>query len=385
MVVTKFLRFWLLCLSAVLIPVYFSGLKFDFPGVVVRLADILAIIVVFLTFFLRRNVLPLLPAGYLYVLGFMTYGFIWVLLKLESFGVVVEQIQWALLLLALASVYIQSLYTPVLFKKLYIGALLLVCCYVVFFHMLQGEWYRYKALGEAKYVLSFAGVLLLVCFYIDGGSKNFIALCVLYPFIILSMERKGILAFHLVFIFYFFVYRFNLAMIFVGVILIIGMFALPLYMSSSDLSFFSFFEYSNYEMLFLDEEAALWTSNLHRQSLLYNGWDIFTSNLWFGVGPKMLTIEMLNYYYDERLALSTHNFFLDLLVEYGLFGFVLLLIPHYFFLKKILGGDKKRINIVVPIYIYSFTMMFFMSGGATPIILFYFPLFFGFVYRNKLL
>lgn len=375
----------LLVLSAMLVPMYFTDFRLPTGGVIIRLADImsLAIIGLFAVCYLQGKVELYLPKGFIFLTLFLIYCFLNALSQSGLFKALVATFQWFMILFTLAIVYSHSIAHPQRFKKIFFTTLLSICFLVVLYHFSIGHFMRYKSLGDAKYILALTGMLILAFSYYYQDKRYLLALCIIYPFILLSLERKGILAFHVVLFIYLCFSMKSLAKI--GLLTCIGAFVILMLNNPDilDYSNFHLFEYNEYEMMNLDEEQALWVSDLHRQSLLENGWDIFQSNWVFGVGPKMLTYSMIDYYYDPHLALYTHNVFLDTLIEQGVIGLLLLFSPYFIY---ICSGKVKLGREAVCFFsfcVYSSIMLFFMSGGAPSMVLFYLPLFSGFILNNK--
>ena len=375
----------LLILAATVIPLYFTDLRLSLPGVIIRLADISSIIIIGLYFILARHrrIVWCVPHGYQMVFVFIGYCLLLGFLKSNLKDTIVESVQWALLLVVVGIVYGQSIKYPKEFQSLFYKALLAICAFVVLYHFAHGKYSHYKSLGDAKYILALTGVALVGYTYFFSSKKYIFPLIILYPFILLSLERKGILVFHVVSLIY-------LMMVYPKVLkwLLIaasigGIALLLLVPNLVDFSGFSFFSYNDAEIYYLDEDAALWVSDLHRQSLLIFGWDIFQKNLFFGVGPKMLTEHMLDYFYTPNLALYTHNVFLDLIIEYGLAGVSLLVLPYFIFIFKTNFSCHKQRNCFLCLIVYSSIMLFFMSSGAPSMLLFYFPLCMGFTFNSS--
>jgi hypothetical protein len=293
---------------------------------------------------------------------------------------IIATVQWVLILFTLVVVYTSAVKNPEKFRSIFIKTLLVICFVTLVYHLMHGQLTRYKLLGDAKYAFALTGVILLSCAYYFDDKSYLKPLFFLYPVILLSLERKGILAFHMVAFFYLFItirplYKFiTLALCSLTALL------LALFYDLSFLNSFTFFEYSDFEMLYLDEEQALWISNLHRQSLLTNGWDILTTHYVFGVGPKMLPLYMGDYFINQELALYTHNVFLDTLIEQGSVGFFLLLLPYLVHITQGAGLKNKKDKMVfIALCLYSIFMLFFMSGGAPSMVIFYLPIFKGFI------
>tara|TARA_R110001592_G_scaffold51256_2_gene157897 strand:- start:2623 stop:3615 length:993 start_codon:yes stop_codon:yes gene_type:complete len=316
---------------------------------------------------------------------FIGYCFLLGIFKSSVKDAIVESVQWALLLVVIGIVYGQSKKHPKKFQHLFIKSLIAICIFVVLYHFSQGKYSHYKSLGDAKYILALTGVVLVSHMYFYSSKQYMYPLIILYPFILLSLERKGILAFHVVSLIYLMMaYRHILKGLLIT-FFCVSIFLLLLLPNSFDLSGVSFFSYNDSEIYYLDEQAAVWISDLHRQSLVTFGWDIFQKNMLFGVGPKMLTSHMLDYFYSPNLALYTHNVFLDLLIEYGVLGIILLVFPYFIFILKTSFNINKQRNCFFCLFVYSFIMLFFMSSGAPSMILFYLPLCMGFVFNSSVL
>jgi hypothetical protein len=375
----------LLILSAMLVPMYFTDFRMHVGAVLLRLADVMSLTIIVLFIACKRfDVVNLyLPKGYAFLSLFVVYCFINGISQSGLLKAIVATFQWFMILSTLAIVYSQFVMHPKKFTSLFFKTLLVICLFVVLYHFSIGQFIRYKSLGDAKYVLALTGVLILSYTYYYQDKRYLLPLCILYPFIHFSLERKGILAFHLVLFFYCclsFKSLFRWGVLVGSFALLILLLINPLLVDFSD---FSIFEYSNYEMLHLDEEKAKWISNYHRQSLLANGWDIFINNVWFGVGPKMLTYSMLDYYTNPGLALYTHNVFLDTLIEQGIIGLCLLFSPYLVYLLTADLKSRGQKGTFIGLAVYSLVMLFFMAGGAPSMVLFYLPLFSGFVLIKK--
>jgi hypothetical protein len=375
----------LLLLSAILVPMYFTDFRMHVGGLILRLADVMSLTIILLFIICKRfAVVQLyLPKGYAFLLLFVTYCFINGICQSGLLYTISETLQWLLMLSTLAIVYSQFVAHPKQFTSLFFKTLLVICLFIVLYHFSIGKFTHYKSLGDAKYVLALTGVLMLTYTYYYQDKRYLLPLCILYPFIHFSLERKGILAFHLVLFFYCclsFKSLIRWGILFACFALFIFLLINPLLIDFSD---FKIFEYSSYEMVHLDEEKAKWISNYHRQHLLESGWNIFINNVWFGVGPKMLTYSMLDYYTNSGLAIYTHNVFLDTLIEQGSIGLILLLLPYlvYLLTSKLNGRGEKE--AFIGLTVYSLVMLFFMSGGAPSMVLLYLPLFSGFVLIEK--
>ncbi|MEM5531613.1 O-antigen ligase family protein [Pseudoalteromonas arctica] len=369
-------------ISAALVPMYFTDFRFDGGSLIIRLSDLMAVFVIlcFLFLFSKNKIKIKIPAGFSCILLFLIYCFCNALLKAGLVKALISTVQWSMILFSLVVVYSNAVKNPERFRVIFINTLLTICFFTVLHHFLDGHFIRYKSLGDTKYAFALTGVVLLSCFFYFNDKNYLKPLVFLYPIILLSLERKGILVFHVVLVFYIFYTLKPLHKLFLAAIIASFILIFVIFFDLSFLNDFTFFEYSELEMLYLDEEKAKWISNMHRQSLLENGWHIFTEHPLFGVGPKMLLSYMSHYYVNQGIVLYTHNVFLDSLIEQGIFGLFLLLLPHFVYYIK---QSKKMVNREKAVFfsfcVYSYFMLFFMSAGAPSMILLYLPIFMGFV------
>ncbi|WP_237707142.1 O-antigen ligase [Pseudoalteromonas sp. BSi20652] len=382
----KNLEYVLFMITAMVIPLYFTDFRLKTGGVIIRLSDVLALfsISIFVLLLLKNKIVIKYPVGFNYICIFIVYCFFNALAQVGLTKAIIATVQWMLILFTLVVVYTSAVKNPEKFRTIFIKTLLVVCFVTLIYHLMHGQLTRYKLLGDAKYAFALTGVILLSCAYYFGDKSYLKPLFFLYPVILLSLERKGILAFHMVAFFYLFITIRPLYKFIILALCSLTALLLALFYDLSFLNSFTFFEYSDFEMLYLDEEQALWISNLHRQSLLTNGWDIFTMNPIFGVGPKMLPVYMDDYYINPKLGLYTHNVFLDTLIEQGITGLLLLLLPYLIHIIQSVSLRNKKDKVVfIALCLYSIFMLFFMSGGAPSMIIFYLAIFKGFI-ANKI-
>ena len=376
----------LLFLSAAVVPLYFTDFRIPAGGLILRIADLItfSIIGLFIICYKRGVVQLYAPPGFIFIVLFLVYCLMNALWHSGLFKAIVATVQWMLILITILIVYSHSVMYPETFRDIFIKTLILICVYVVVYHVTHGHLSRYKYLGDAKYIFGLTGVIILTYSFYFRDKKYLKYLIILYPFLLLSLERKGILAFHVVLFIYLCAASkslFSLGLLFSFLGLLMAIFINP---DLFDFSGFQFFEYSDYEILALDEEKALWISNYHRQSLLVHGWDIFSKNWVFGVGPKMLTLSMADYYYSSGLALYTHNVFLDTLIEQGVVGGVLLLVPYFVYFTSNSFKSFKQLICFIGLCCYSLIMIFFMAGGAPSMLLMFLPLLSSYMFSNSL-
>lgn len=381
----KNLEYVLFMITAMVIPLYFTDFRLKTGGVIIRLSDVLALfsISIFVLLLLKNKIVIKYPVGFNYICIFIVYCFFNALAQVGLTKAIIATVQWMLILFTLVVVYTNAVKDPEKFRAIFIKTLLVICFFTLVYHLMHGHLTSYKFLGDAKYAFALTGVILISCAYYFDDKSYLKPLIFLYPVILLSLERKGILAFHMVAFFYIFISVKPLNKFIMLALCSLTVLLLALFYDLSFLNDFTFFEYSDFEMLYLDEEQALWISNLHRQSLLTNGWDIFTTHFVFGVGPKMLPVFMSDYYVNQGLALYTHNVFLDTLIEQGTIGLFLLILPYLIYVTRDAGLKNKKDKMVfIALCLYSIFMLLFMSGGAPSMVIFYLPIFKGFI-ANK--
>lgn len=251
--------------------------------------------------------------------------------------------------------------------KLLWACIFIVAVYVAVQHLAQGITYGFKHMAGAKYSFGFA--VLLGCLLCRNVSPLIWLPCMVLCIVMLifSDERKGMLL--------------NVVTIcgFVPMLLLIrgrsaaaGIFSVTLLLLffSGPILYYGFIRGDLAVTSFIDEEMAAWSSDLHRQSLIANGIDIFLKNPFFGIGAKKLMSSMGGYYLDPRLGLSTHNFYLDFLIEYGMIGIGLFLVPIILIFMN-LRRDHPLSFIFLPLGFYCLCVPMFMETGTTTIITFF--------------
>ncbi len=364
--------------SAIAIPLYLSMFRYRVGGVLVRFADLFSIITIVLGLLcvpkLRRSLLDkrLLPvylfAGYILFQG--TYLGVGTTAAKES-------IQLLYVVMFLAITFQIARHYPVQFGHWFLVFLFMSALYTVLYHFLIGHFTRFKLAGDAKYAF---GLLSLVSFFMLMSAP-----CRIYKWIfafalvamVLSLERKGLLGFLLsVTVFYTVRYTHLLKLKFHYVVpvltLVICVFAVFVFNLLSQNM-----ESWVYEQSFLNEKLALYTSNLHRESLLVNGMSAVMENPVWGHGASDIRPVMYQFYSDPRLANSTHNFYLDNLIMYGVAGCALIWLRA---IQELLAVIKARDPVALALLLYFVFVVFFMAGGQI-VLLFYFT---GVLYVREL-
>lgn len=347
-------------------PLALLDIRLPLPGLVVRLSDIYLIFLAGLFFlsgveaqrWMVRCIVPFIPVVLYIALHALVTG---------NMRGLFEPIQWLLTLCWIPLCSFVFRQSEVSHIKILWAFILGVALYTAVTHLMQGYTYGFKHMAGAKYSFGFS--VLLGCLLI--GRVHFILwtplMIVCVVFLILSDERKDML--------------FN-ALTLVGFLPLLSLIRLRavltsvyalvllLLFSSGPILYYGFIRGDVAVTHFVDEEMASWNSDLHRGSLITNGVDLFLQRPIFGQGPKQLVELMDDYYIDPNLGLSTHNFYLDFLVEYGLVGVLLLLLPALILIAQV-RRDHPHSLILLPLGFYGLCVPMFMETGTTTMITFF--------------
>lgn len=98
-------------------------------------------------------------------------------------------------------------------------------------------------------------------------------------------------------------------------------------------------------------------SNVLRFQLWSVAWDIFMSNPIFGRGANSML--NLGIAYGARINIMVHNTYLEILVDYGILGFIMWFAPFILILRK---SVKRKHLLVTSILVSTFFCAFFISA-----------------------
>ena len=371
-----------LILSASILPLYLSMFRYSFFGATIRLADLLLFALVLINLVNRPKIfynffqVRLIP-----VWVFVVYLLINGLFHNDIEPSIKEAIQtlWVMVFFIISSFYAKK--NSSLFLQLTVFFLFISVLYTVFFHLINGQYLGYKLAGDAKYAF---GLLSLLSLFKATINKDKVALrfflLTLIP-LFLSLERKGIfgvsIALVVLSLFYLIKARptkGEVKLIFISITVSVA-FALYFF------DFNSFISNEIYLANFLDEEVALYTSNIHRENLLLNSYQIIIEHPLLGVGADRITYYMYDYYWDERLINGAHNFYVDMLVHYGVIG-LLILISWSLHQIYLCFKSKCFHKELYCFYIYSIFVITFMSTGQAVLLIFFMPFLNPYMFLN---
>ncbi len=360
----------LIILSAAVFPLYLSMFRLKVAGVLIRPADFLLIAVVALTLLLfPASRAELLRARMLPIYGLACYILFQSLFLGNYFSSIKEILQVLLIVLFMAVNGWLMAFNREKYLKYMLFFLVLSILYTVLYHVLNGQFVRYKLAGDGKYAFGLLSVLSFIGWKASSDTKlKYLFMLSLLP-LFLSLERKGLFGLLMVISIYMsdvflrwlkinsshvYIIIFCILMVFVGVFL------------SSD-----FIESKIYMDNFLDESVAIHTSNIHRESLLINGFTIFLDNWVFGIGADNIREAMEVFYVNPNLANGTHNFYLEYLIKYGVLGALFWGATYLSVISKLsLLSQADKLFVVYCLFVVAF-----MSDGQTVLLLFLFPVF----------
>lgn len=280
-------------------------------------------------------------------------------------GGVVEAVQWALVLLwvPLFSYALSSGDKNLIRFILY--CLFLVTTYVALWHLANGLTYSFKHLGDAKY--SFGLFALLACLSLLRFNFTIGAIFVLSSIIMLIMsnERTGTLASVVALL----LFRPLIGLIRGYQVNMVLILAQLVFLCSGFIAFYLGISGDFIVTHYVDEELAQWESDLHRANLIANGVDIFLNHPLFGVGARNLEIFMEDYYLNPKLALYTHNYYLDFFIEYGIVGVVLFFLPVIHKIASMTTFHPLSWALL-PLAFYCMTVPVFMANGTTTMLIY---------------
>lgn len=354
-------RDWFVFCVVVAFPIIILDLRLPVPGVKVRVSDfyIIGLFGYFILF--KPNALRWTISCLQWFVPFLVYLALSSLFRLNFSGIV-ELIQWCLILIWIPLFSYALRDRPEHALRLLLAGFATVAVAVALYHVSIGYVTSYKQLGDARFAFGlFALTAITTAFWRKSVG---LALLILLALILLflSDERKGILISFLAILMAWPVLKLNRYFSFAGP------FAVVVFLASLVSGFILVYlgvRDSPDLIYFLDEEFARWDSNTHRANLLANGVDIFTNNPWFGVGGKGLREHMMMYYLNSGLAIYTHNWYLDMWVEYGAVGAALYAFAVIPVIGRVSRTPVHGMATLYPLVLYCLLVPIFMHNGTT--------------------
>lgn len=372
----------LLILSAAILPLYLSMFRYHIFGATLRVADLVCFIVICCTLLIfPKYFLKFIQLKYLPMWMFMVYILLQGLFLDNTTNSIKESIQflWVCVYLGVAAIFAQ--WDSKAFYKWTLIFLAISVAYTILFHISQGQMARYKLANDGKYAFGLLSVLLLLRANEFNDKKTYLFFIISLLPLGLSLERKGIfgvlLICAIVVISKFFKAKPQLKGIPIS-LGILSLATLPFFVSNIS----EFIDNKIYESLFLDEQLAFYTSNIHRESLLINSYQIIRDNAFFGVGADKITEYMAFYYVDPRLVGGAHNFYVDTLVKYGVIGFFMFLALPVILLCTTISTKLLSSNLIL-FHLYCLFVITFMADGQAVLIMFLLPFCNPYLFKTK--
>ncbi|CZF83409.1 O-Antigen ligase [Grimontia celer] len=294
--------------------------------------------------------------------------------------VVIEMIQWLSVAAFLGVLHQAGLLASPRFLCLVAIYTFMGALYTAGWHLMHPEYNDFKKLGNTKYFFGFTCALLYILR--DQIRFGHILLAAAAIMLLMSGERKALLgiaaliACDLLFCRDVSHPRSRQTAFALGTLGLMGgvLALLSVWYMVGTHAILDKFEFTQFDILFADQHEARWDSELWRKLLLANGFALFLEYPIFGVGPKMLPVYIANYFQNQELAIYTHNFALDVAIEYGLVGLSILIGGFLLGLRHLFR--QRFINPVsFLLAVYILAMVLFVAVNSTIMLMFLFPFF----------
>ncbi|WP_407331541.1 O-antigen ligase family protein [Enterovibrio sp. 27052020O] len=370
-------------LAALAVILFFVPLKVDVSGMSLYLADlqsIAALGVLGIALF-RGQLKQTTIKGIGFVLVFVIYILLVGILNDVPFKLVLtEMVQWLSVAAFLGFLHQAGLLASPRFLSTVTLYAFAGAIYTAAWHIMQPGFSDFKQLANTKYLFGFCCVMLYLMR--DHIRFSHVLLGIALILLVMSGERKALLGvIVMVACDYAFCRKvgdrrtqdtFNI----LGFMVLFG--AIIAAFSTGYLiglpAMLDHLEFTQFDILFADQEQARWDSEVWRKLLLANGFSLFLEHPIFGVGPKMLPEYMVDYFYNQELAIYTHNFALDVAIEYGAVGLTIL-IGGFVLSMRQLFRQRMQNPVAFLLAAYIFAMVLFVAFNTTIMFMFLFPFF----------
>ena len=365
-----------------ILPLYLSMFRYNTFGAIIRLSDLLLLGLVGIKFLTRPRLfynfaqIRIIPLWF--YIGYIIFNGIYND-NLSSSIKECVQLLWVVTYFIIASFYAKK--NSRLFLELTIVFLIISATYTVLYHFSLGHLTRFKLANDGKYAFGLLSLLLLLKSSMFSDKTTFkLFLISLIP-LFMSMERKGIFGVVLIFMLLLLIklikIKLSLGQVkaFFLSSLVLAVFTLYIF----DIS--SYIDYQIYQSNFLDEKVALYTSNVHRENLLVNAYQIISEHPIFGVGSDQIVYYMYDFYWDKRLINGAHNFYVDMLVQYGVVGLFFLIGWSFYTIYSCYKSGKYYKELFL-FYAYCIFVVTFMAVGQAVMLVFFMPFLNPYIFLN---
>lgn len=369
--------------AALAVVLFFVPMKVNVAGTALYLADLVGIMALgFLGLIACRGQLlqsTVRASGF--ILVFVAYiALAGVVSNVPVKLVLIEMVQWLSVAAFLGVLHQAGLLASPRFLTLITVYTFLGALYTAGWHLMYSTVRDFKQLENTKYFFGFTCALL----YILRRQIRFghLMLAIAMVMLLMSGERKALMGVAALVICDFLFCReishprSQQTAVALGILGLLGG-GLALvsgwYLAGTD-ALLDKFEFTQFDILFADQQEARWDSELWRKLLLANGFSLFLEYPVFGVGPKMLPMYIANYFQNQELAIYTHNFALDVAIEYGLVGLAILIGGFLLGLRRLFR--QRFVNpVAFLLAVYILAMVLFVAVNSTIMLMFLFPFF----------
>ncbi|AUW37813.1 O-antigen ligase domain-containing protein [Grimontia hollisae] len=369
--------------AALAVVLFFVPMKVTVAGISLYLADLVGIMALgFLGLTACRGQLlqsTVRASGF--ILVFVAYiALAGVVSNVPVKLVLIEMVQWLSVAAFLGVLHQAGLLASPRFLTLVTVYTFLGALYTAGWHLMYSTVRDFKQLENTKYFFGFTCALL----YILRRQIRFghLMLAIAMVMLLMSGERKALMGVAALVICDFLFCReishprSQQTAVALGILGLLGG-GLALvsgwYLAGTD-ALLDTFEFTQFDILFADQQEARWDSELWRKLLLANGFSLFLEYPVFGVGPKMLPMYIANYFQNQELAIYTHNFVLDVAIEYGLVGLAILIGGFLLGLRRLFR--QRFVNpVAFLLAVYILAMVLFVAVNSTIMLMFLFPFF----------
>lgn len=365
-------------LAALSVILFFIPFRISIAGSHLYLADIIGLIAIgLLGIIALRGQLyqsTLFASGFIFL--FIFYIFLSGLINQAPFPLITtEVLQWLSVISFVGLLHQIGYLSRIHFLCLISLYAFCAALYTAIWHLLYSEYPDFKQLENTKYLFGFSCAFLYLMRKHIRFSWFFLTIAIVM--LILSQERKALLSFIIMIIVdkvfcHHSSNKINLpAFTFLG----FGFFSLIIFLYWIDFSYLlDSLQMSSFDLFFADQFQTQWDSNLWRKLLIANGFSLFLEHPIFGVGAKMLPEFIAPYFHHQELVNYTHNFMLDVAIEYGLVG-VSILLGGALLATKARFKQRKQNPIAFLFAVYILTMVFFVAVNSTVMLMFILPFF----------
>lgn len=362
----------------------FIGVKFHTSLLIVRPFDLLCLIVAPLLvvaaaiqYRLPRSTGFLLVTAFLLLNSFLAFA-------LGNKNGIRESVQ-SIELIAFAALL--TIYRPMLdwqkMARWFVIVAVFICFYNIYWHVSNGFLVGWKRLNEPKLIFSFGPPIIfaLMLYRQKAGFSTYIILALLGVLLVLSGERKAQLAFTIHLLILAAIGFTRLSVYLVGILAAIPLLsALILTDPYLQQQFNSIFELGSKQTFTLaemiDERSGVTQSNGQRIFALDVSKILISENPLFGVGTNGYQPIVTAVYpmLPTHYLLSIHNEFQRILVENGLVGLVIYLLPwlRTLILSPRIGREfgMRKLGIYAMFFVAFFVQCFFEGSGNEAFLVF---------------